>query len=60
MRPDAGTPARNPEDPDERYYVELKPDTPSGRARGASAIKRYKAASGNRGRVVYYDPKKIK
>lgn len=60
LRPDAGTPVRNPEDPNERYYVELKPDTPSGRARGASAIKRYKAASGNRGRVVYYDPKKIK
>jgi hypothetical protein len=60
LRPDAGTPARNPENPDERHYVELKPDTPSGRARGASAVKRYQDASGNKTRVIYYDPKKIK
>ena len=60
LRPDAGTPARNPERPDKRFYVELKPDTPSGRARGASAVKRYQDASGNKTRVVYYDPKKIK
>jgi hypothetical protein len=63
LRPDAGTPKRNPNDPsnpDKRYYVELKPDTPSGRARGASAVKRYQDASGNKARVVYYDPKKIK
>jgi hypothetical protein len=60
LRPDAGAPARNPEKPKIRRYVELKPDTPSGRARGASAAKRYQDASGNKTRVVYYDPKKIK
>jgi hypothetical protein len=60
LRPDAGAPARNPEKPNIRRYVELKPDTPSGRARGASAAKRYYDASGNKTRVVYYDPKKIK
>jgi hypothetical protein len=37
--------------------VELKPATPSGRAAGAAAIKKYKAATNSNGRVIYYDPK---
>jgi hypothetical protein len=49
MRPDAV--AR------ERYYLELKPNTPSGRSAGARQIKRYSEGGKRRVRVVYYDPK---
>jgi hypothetical protein len=60
LRPDAATPARNPEEPDKRYYLELKPNTPSGRAAAARAVKRYKEVTKNKVRAIYYDPKKIK
>jgi len=60
LRPDAGTPPRNPEDPDERYYLELKPNTPSGRAAAARAVKRYQGLTKNKVRAVFYDPKKVK
>ena len=50
LRPDGGTPARNPADPDERYYVELKPNTPSGKAAAARAVKRYQDATGRTAR----------
>jgi RHS repeat-associated protein len=36
--------------------VELKPNTPSGRAKGAKQIEQYKEATGTNGRVVYYNP----
>jgi hypothetical protein len=36
--------------------VELKPNTTSGRAKGARQITKYKKATGTNGRVVYYDP----
>lgn len=49
MRPDAV--AR------EKYYFELKPNTPSGRSAGARQIKRYSEGGKRRVRVVYYDPK---
>lgn len=48
LRPDAITPSGRP--------VELKPNTPSGRAQGARQIKKYKLATGQNGRVIYYDP----
>jgi hypothetical protein len=57
LRPDAGTPQRNP---DERYYLELKPNTPSGRTAAARAVKRYQGLTDNKVRAVFYDPKKIK
>jgi hypothetical protein len=60
LRPDAGTPNRDPAKPEKRYYLELKPDTPSGRAAGARAVKRYQSLTGNKARVVYYKPKKAK
>ena len=44
--PDAVTPSGRP--------VELKPNTPSGRAQGARQIQKYQRATGKRGRVVYY------
>ncbi len=48
LHPDALTPNKNP--------IELKPNTPSGRAAGKRQIKKYEAATGKRGRVIYYDP----
>jgi hypothetical protein len=35
--------------------VELKPNTPSGRQRGAAQIERYKDVTGKNGRVIYYE-----
>jgi RHS repeat-associated protein len=46
VKPDAVTPSGRP--------VELKPNTPSGRSKGASQIKKYERATGKKGRVVYY------
>jgi RHS repeat-associated protein len=48
LRPDAISPSGRP--------VELKPDTPTGRARGSRQIKKYEEILGKKGRVVYYDP----
>ena len=38
--------------------VELKPNTPSGKAKGASQLPKYERATGKNGRVITYDPKK--
>lgn len=57
LKPDAGTPRRDPVDPAKRYYLELKPNTPTGRAAGAKAVKRYQDATQQKARVIYYDPK---
>jgi hypothetical protein len=46
VKPDAVTPSGRP--------VELKPNTSSGRSKGASQIKKYERATGKKGRVVYY------
>ncbi|HVK64291.1 MAG TPA: hypothetical protein VM694_07450, partial [Polyangium sp.] len=48
LRPDAITPNKNP--------IELKPNTPTGKAAGKRQIKKYEAVTGKRGRVIYYDP----
>lgn len=48
--PDAITPGGHP--------IELKPNTPSGRAQGARQLPKYERATGSNGRVIYYDPKK--
>jgi hypothetical protein len=40
------------------YILELKPNTPSGRAAGASQMKNYQEQLGVKGRVIYYDPPK--
>ena len=36
--------------------IELKPNTPSGRAAGARQLERYEEQLGMRGKVIYYDP----
>lgn len=56
LRPDAGAPQRDPANPNKRYFLELKPDTPSGRAAGARALRRYKSASKNKVRLILYPP----
>ena len=48
IRPDAVTPSGRP--------IELKPNTPSGRAQGARQLEEYEKALGKKGRVVYYPP----
>ncbi len=60
LRPDARTPPRvrgQGEEP-QPFQLELKPNTPSGRAAGARALKKYEA-TGVKTRVIYYDPKKF-
>lgn len=50
VKPDALTPSGKP--------VELKPNTPSGRAKGKQQMEKYERAAGKSGRVVYYEPKR--
>jgi hypothetical protein len=38
--------------------VELKPNTPSGKAKGEKQLPKYERATGQKGKVVYYDPNK--
>jgi hypothetical protein len=40
------------------HILELKPNTPSGRAAGARQIQNYEEQLGMRGRVIYYEPKR--
>ena len=54
LKPDMGTPKRNPIDPDRRKYIELKPDSPSGRAAGARALERYRDATQDPVRLLFY------
>jgi hypothetical protein len=63
LRPDAGTPKRQPDDPvnpGKRHYLELKPNTPSGRKAAARAVKRYMSLTKDKVRPIYYDPKDFK
>jgi RHS repeat-associated protein len=50
VKPDAVTKSGKP--------VELKPNTPSGKTKGAKQLPKYERATGQKGRVVTYDPKK--
>ena len=54
LKPDIGTPPRNPEFPEKRKYIELKPDSPSGRAAGARAVKRYQEVTKDPVRLLFY------
>jgi RHS repeat-associated protein len=47
-RPDVVTPRGR--------ILELKPNTPSGRATGARQVRKYEGELGLRGRVIYYEP----
>jgi hypothetical protein len=57
LKPDIGTPRRNPIDPTKRKYIELKPDSPSGRAAGARALQRYRDATKDPVRLLFYNLK---
>jgi hypothetical protein len=58
LRPDVRTPSRVriPGKEPEPFQMELKPNTPSGRAAAARAVKKYEA-TGVKTRPIYYDPK---
>ena len=56
-RPDVGAPKRDPADPNKRFQMEYKPNTPTGRRAGARQAKRYRDQTDNRTRVIFYDPK---
>ena len=56
VRPDVSAPARAYR-PGKRFQMEMKPDTASGRRAGAKAAQRYEETTGNRTRVIYYNPK---
>jgi hypothetical protein len=60
VRPDARGPVRNAVKPDNRYQLELKPDTITGRRAGEKAVGRYTRETNNKTRAVYYDPKDYK
>jgi len=57
LKPDMGTPKRNPQFPDKRKYIELKPDSPSGRAAGARALERYREVTKDPVRLLFYSLK---
>jgi len=57
LKPDLRTPPRGPADVPKRYYLELKPNTPTGRAAAARAVKKYLDATQRPVRPIYYDPK---
>lgn len=58
IRPDAMAPVRKPvrtaKDVEKRYYIGLKPDTPSGRLAGAREVRNYEKLTGNKARIIYY------
>lgn len=58
LKPDLGTPPRTP-DPNVRNYIEVKPNTPSGRAAAARQVKKYEEATGRKVRPLFYDPKRF-
>jgi hypothetical protein len=57
LKPDMGTPPRDPIDPTKRKYIELKPDSPSGRAAGARALERYRDVTKDPVRLLFYNLK---
>ena len=58
LRPDVRTPprVRAPGEEPQPFQMELKPNTPAGRAAGGRALKKYEA-TGVKTRVIYYNPK---
>jgi hypothetical protein len=56
LKPDVGAPARNPAFPEARFQMEMKPNSPTGRRAGARAAQKYEKGTGNKTRVIYYNP----
>lgn len=61
LRPDIKPPARlaGKAQPPKTRYIEVKPNTPSGRSAAARQVKRYEAQPDVKVRTLYYDPKKF-
>jgi hypothetical protein len=57
LKPDMGTPKRDPIDPTKRKYIEYKPDSPSGRAAGARALQKYRDVTRDPVRLLFYNLK---
>lgn len=57
LRPDVTTPVRASSRSGRPRQMELKPDTPSGRAAAARSVKRYEERTRNRTRPIYYNPR---
>ena len=60
LKPDVGTPEFKRGDKTVRYYMELKPDTPSGRRAAAAAIKKYEEEGLRKVRAIFYNAGKYK
>jgi len=58
LKPDLGAPPRTA-DPDVRKYIEIKPNTPSGRAAAARQVRKYEEATGQKVRALFYDLKRF-
>lgn len=54
--PDAQTPPRLRGDKEANYFLDLKPNTKTGRAAGARKKADYEARAQTKTRVVYYNP----
>lgn len=59
LKPDIGAPARGM-NPDVRRYIEVKPNTPSGRAAAARQIRKYKEWTEGEVRALFYDPERFR
>ncbi len=57
--PDIGAPMRTPGS-EARRYIEVKPNTPTGRAAAARQVQKYKDATDQNVRALFYDPKRFK
>jgi hypothetical protein len=57
MKPDGGAPIIKKGDSEKRYFLEFKPNTPSGRLAAARAVKKYEEATRQKVRAIFYNPK---
>lgn len=58
LKPDVGAPPRTP-NPAVRKYIEVKPNTPSGRVAADKAVAKYEEATNQMVRRLLYDPKRF-
>jgi hypothetical protein len=58
LKPDIGAPPRTA-DPDVRKYIEVKPNSPSGRAAAARQVRKYEEATEQKVRALFYDLKRF-
>lgn len=58
LKPDVAAPRRT-SDPAVRKYIEVKPNTPSGRTAAARQVRKYAEATEQKVRALFYDPRKF-